>query len=151
MEYLAPKWLHFLAAIVAVGSNLTYGAWLSLASRDQKSLLFALRGISFLDNRFANPSYGVLLLTGLLMVYLVGLPLTTPWLLLSLILYVLTALIGIFAYAPALRRQIRLAETPGPASPEYHAAATQGLRIGILTIVIVVAITFLMVVKPSLW
>ena len=151
MEYLITKWLHILAAIVAVGSNLTYGAWLSLASRDQKSLLFALRGITFLDNRIANPSYGVLLLTGLLMVFLIRLPLTTPWLLVSLLLYLLTALIGIFAYAPALRRQVRFAETLGPTSPEYHAAARRGLRLGILTVVIVIAITFLMVVKPALW
>jgi uncharacterized membrane protein len=83
---------------------------------------------------------------------LVGrLPLTLPWLLVALVLYVLTALLGIFAYAPLLRRQMTLAETSGPASPEYRATAARSLQLGILTIVIVAAIVFLMVVKPTLW
>ena len=151
MEYLLIKWIHVLAAIVALGANLTYGVWLSLASRDEKALPFALRGISFLDGRLANPSYVLLLVTGLLMVYMIKLPLTLPWLLTALVLYVITALIGILAYAPTLRTQIRLAEDPGPSSLDYQRAARRGQRLGILTIVIVVAIVFLMVVKPPLW
>ena len=151
MEYLIVKWLHVLAAIVALGSNVTYAVWLSLAGRDPKSLPFALRGIKVLDNRLANPSYGVLLLTGLLLVYLIRLPMTLPWLLTSLVLYVLTALLGIFAYAPTLRAQLRLAESHGPSSAEYLKAAKRGLRLGVLTIAIVVVIVFLMVVKPGLW
>ena len=151
MEYLIVKWLHVLAAIVALGSNVTYAVWLSLAGRDPKSLPFALRGVRTLDNRFANPSYVLLLLTGLLMVYLVRLPLTLPWLATALVLYVLTTVIGIFAYGPALRTQLRLAEVPGPDSDEYRRAARRGLQLGVSTIAIVVVIVFLMVVKPSLW
>jgi len=151
MEYLLIKSIHVLAAIVALGANLTYGVWLSLASRDEKALPFALRGIKVLDDRLATPSYVVLLVTGLLMVYLIKLPFTLPWLLTALALYAVTALVGILAYAPTLRTQIRLAEDPGPSSLEYQKAAMRGQRLGILTIVIVVAIVFLMVVKPPLW
>jgi uncharacterized membrane protein len=149
--YPVIKWLHILAAIAALGSNLTYGIWLSFAEREGKALAFALRGIQRLDQRLANPSYGVLLVTGLLLVWVGRLPLTLPWLLVAVILYVLTALLGIFAYAPVLRHQMSLAETSGPASPEYRAAAARSLQLGILTIVIVVVIVFLMVVKPTLW
>jgi uncharacterized membrane protein len=151
MEFLITKWLHVLAAIVALGANLTYGVWLSLASRDQASLRFALRGISALDSRIANPAYLVLLVTGALMVFLINLPLTTPWLMVAIILYLITALIGIFAYTPALRRQILCAENPGPSSPEYQRAARTGLQLGVLTVILVTAIVFLMVVKPALW
>jgi uncharacterized membrane protein len=151
MLYPVIKWLHILAAIAALGSNLTYGIWLSYAEREEKALAFALRGIQRLDQRLANPSYGVLLVTGVLMVLLARLPLTLPWLLVALVLYVLTALLGIFAYAPLLRRQMSLAETAGPASPEYRATAVRSLQLGVLTIVIVAAIVFLMVVKPTLW
>lgn len=149
--YVLIKWLHVLAAITALGANLTYGAWLSLASKDQHSLAFALRGIRFLDSRIANPAYGLLLITGLLTVYAGGLPLSTPWILVALVLYVITTLVGILGFGPALRRQIAVAENPGPSSPEYQQAARQGLLSGILTIVLVVAIVFLMVVKPPLW
>jgi len=149
--YVFIKWLHVLAAITALGANLTYGVWLSLASKDQRSLAFALRGIRFLDGRIANPAYGLLLITGLLMVYVGGLPLSTPWILVALVLYVITTLVGILAFGPALRRQIAFAESPGPSSPEYQQAARQGLLFGILTIALVVAIVFLMVVKPPLW
>jgi len=114
-------------------------------------LAFALRGIRFLDVRIANPAYGLLLITGLLMVYVGGLPLSTPWILVALVLYVITTLAGILGFGPALRRQITFAESPGPSSPEYRQAARQGLLFGILTIVLVVAIVFLMVVKPPLW
>jgi uncharacterized membrane protein len=149
--YALIKWLHVLAAITALGANLTYGVWLSLASRDQSSLAFALRGIRFLDNRIANPAYGLLLVTGLLTVYVGGLPLSTPWILVALVLYVITVLVGILGFSPALRRQITFAESHGPSSPEYQQAARQGLQFGILTIALVVAIVFLMVVKPALW
>jgi len=149
--YPVIKWFHIMAAIAALGANLTYGIWLSLAAREEKSLAFALRGIQRLDQRLANPSYGVLLVTGVLMVVAARLPLTLPWLLVALVLYVLTALVGILAYAPLLRRQVKLAETPGPASPEYREAASRSLRFGALTVVLVAAIVFLMVVKPALW
>ncbi len=151
MTYLLIKWLHVLAAVVALGTNLTYTIWLELAARDERSLLFALRGIRYLDRRLANPGYLVLLITGVLMVYQVGFPWTTPWLLVSLILYVATALLGFFVYAPTFRRQIRLAEELGPQAAAYRAMARRSLRLAWLTSAIVLIILFLMVVKPPLW
>jgi uncharacterized membrane protein len=85
------------------------------------------------------------------MVWVGDLRLTIPWILVALILYVLTAVVGIVAYSPALRRQIALAENPGPSSAEYRQAASRGTQLGILTAVLVLAIVFLMVVKPPLW
>jgi uncharacterized membrane protein len=151
MLYPILKWLHVLSAIVAVGSNVTYGIWLSRAAAKPETLPFTLRGIKTLDDRLANPSYGLLLVTGLLMVFLVDLPLTTPWLLAALVLYVLLVIIGLLGYTPTLRNQIRLAENPGPGTPEYQAASRLGVLIGIVLAVLAVAIVFLMVVKPSLW
>jgi uncharacterized membrane protein len=151
MTYLLIQWLHVVAAVVALGTNLTYTVWLKLAARDERSLLFALRGIRYLDRRLANPGYLVLLITGLLMVYQAGFPLTTPWLLVSLLLYIATALLGFFVYAPTFRRQIRLAEELGPQAEAYRAMARRSVRLAWLTTVIVLIILFLMVVKPPLW
>ena len=62
------KLVHVLSAIVAVGANVTYPFWLRLAGRDRDRLVWTINGIRRLDRTVANPAYGVLLLTGVLMV-----------------------------------------------------------------------------------
>jgi uncharacterized membrane protein len=151
MLYSYLKWLHVLSAIIAVGANATYGIWLARASRDPDNLPFTLKGIKLLDDWIANPAYGLLLITGLGMVLTVSLPLTTPWLLTSLILYGVLVVVGLLGYTPALRRQIRLLEEAGFSSPNYKAQARRGTILGIILAVIAISIVFLMVVKPALW
>jgi uncharacterized membrane protein len=151
MLYLYLKWLHVLSAIIAVGANATYGIWLARASRDADNLPFTLKGIKLLDDRVANPAYGLLLITGLGMVFTAPLPLTTPWLLTSLVIYGALVLVGLFGYTPALRRQIRVLEDEGLSSPNYQAQARRGTILGIILAILAIGIVFLMVVKPALW
>ena len=94
------------AAIVAVGTNITYGVWIGRAKRDPASLPFALRGVKFLDDRVANPCYGLLVLTGFAMVGVSKMPLTTPWVLMAIGLVLVVFAVAIFGYTPTLRRQI---------------------------------------------
>jgi uncharacterized membrane protein len=143
------KFIHILSAIVAVGANLTYLYWIRRAGTDQARLLDALDGVQRLDSRVANPAYIVLLLTGLLMVFNVGIPLTTLWIAAALVLYVLVAFVGIVLYAPALRRQRAEAERD-PTSAAYISAATRANLLGAFTVVAVLVIVFLMVFKPTL-
>lgn len=145
------KWLHILAAVTAVGANITYGVWISRGSRHPESLPFTLSGIKLIDDRIANPAYGLLLITGLLMVYVARLSLTQPWLLTALILYALLVLVGLLGYTPTLKRQIRLLESKGATSSGYQAIASRGTVLGILLAILAVAIIFLMVVKPAFW
>jgi uncharacterized membrane protein len=151
MLYPILKWLHILAAITAVGSNITYGVWISRAARRPDMLPFTMGGIKQLDDRLANPAYGLLLITGLSMIFLVKMPLRTPWLLTALILYGLLVLIGLLGFTPNLKRQIQLLESQGPSSRAFQAAARRGTLLGILLVVLAVIIVFLMVVKPALW
>jgi uncharacterized membrane protein len=151
MMYLLIKWLHVLAAIIAVGANATYGIWIARASRTPAMLPFTLRAIKFIDDRMANPSYGVLLLTGFGMAYVVGFSLLTPWILTSLLLYGAMGLVAAFGYTPALKRQIEVLERDGFDSPSYKAVAARGTSIGIILAVLALVIVFLMVVKPRLW
>jgi uncharacterized membrane protein len=148
---LIVKWIHVLAAIAAVGANITYGVWISRAAREPQVLPFVLRSIKVIDSRLANPCYGLLLITGLIMVYLLPIPLSTPWLVTAILLYVLAAFLGIAAYAPVMREQLRQLENGGPDAPPYQAAARRGVILGILVTLDVVIIVFLMVVKPALW
>ena len=150
MLFLLVKWIHVLSAITAVGANITYGIWIARASREPKVLPFVLRNIHMIDSRIANPCYGLLLLTGLTMAFLLPIPLTTPWLLTALVLYVLAALFGILFYAPTVKNQIRLLETDGFESPGYQAVARRSTLWGVLVTLDVIVIVFLMVVKPAL-
>lgn len=149
--YAILKFLHVLLAIVAVGTNITYGVWISRAARDARSLAFALRGIKALDDRIANPAYGLTLLTGLAMLHLGDLAWTTPWVLTSLVLFAMVAVLGLLGYSPVLRRQIEVLEVQGPDSLEFRSLAGRARMIGILLAVLVVVIIFLMVTKPVLW
>jgi uncharacterized membrane protein len=150
--YLLIKWLHVLAAIIAVGSNATYGIWIARASRTPAVLPFTLRVIKQIDDRLANPAYGLLLLTGLGMMYVTGARLTRmPWLLTSLVAFVLMGLIAAFGYTPALKRQIDVLDREGFESTAYQEAARRGTTIGIVLAVLAMIVVFLMVVKPRLW
>jgi uncharacterized membrane protein len=146
--YLLVKYVHVLLAILAVGYNLSYGVWRSLARGDADRLRFTLSGILTLD-RIANAGYGLLLLTGLVMVFMHQIPLTTFWVAGGLVLYVAVAVTGAAIYAPIARRQRALLDTVGPADPAYLAADRRGMALGIVVTVLVLAIVFLMVVNPS--
>jgi uncharacterized membrane protein len=141
------KLVHVLAAIVAVGANVTYAVWLRRAGRDRERLLFVIGTVRLIDRRVANPGYLVLLATGILMVAGGLYSFETGWIVAAIALYVLTALLGIMAFAPAIRRQLAEAETD-PGSDAYAAAASRSSALGVLTTAIVIAIVALMVLKP---
>jgi uncharacterized membrane protein len=144
------KYVHILMAIVAVGFNASYAIWIRRAARSPEHLSYALRGVKVLDDRFANPAYGVLLLTGLLMVLTTPeLKLTTFWILLALILFAVTVVLAAAVYTPTLRKQIDALEREGPRSARYQELARRSTWSGILLGVVVVVIVFLMVTKPT--
>ena len=126
MLFLIIKWIHVLSAITAVGANITYGIWIARASKEPSFLPFVLRNIKFIDDRVANPCYGLLLLTGLTMAFLAPIPLTTPWLLSGLTLYVIAGLLGAFAYTPIVKRQIQLLDSEGFEFAELSGGGEKG-------------------------
>ncbi|GIW20097.1 MAG: hypothetical protein KatS3mg065_0393 [Chloroflexota bacterium] len=146
-EILILKLVHVLSAIVAVGANVTYAFWLRLAGHDRERLLFAIEGIRWIDRRVANPAYGVLLVSGVLMVLAGAYSFETGWIAASLALFVLVAVAGIALFAPAIRRQLAEAERD-PTSPAYAAAAARTTRLGLATTAAVLVIVVLMVTKP---
>ncbi len=151
MLFLLVKWVHVLSAITAVGANLTYGIWMVRASHQPSHLPFVLHTIKVIDDRVANPLYALLLLTGMTMAFMLPIPLTTPWLATALILYGIALVLGLVAFVPIFRRQIELLESEGFESPKYRAVAKQARALGVMVGIIVLAITFMMVVKPPLW
>lgn len=150
MDFQLMKFIHVLLAIVAVGFNASYGIWLARSAKaPQATQSHVLRTIKFLDDRFANPAYGLLLVTGLLMVFDAGIPFSRLWIAGGIGLWLVLVFVGLGVYTPTLRDQIRLLESEGPGSEEYQRLAARGRNVGIVLALIVVVIVFLMVTKPA--
>ncbi len=145
---LALKVVHVLAAIVAVGANLTYAFWLRRAgTADRERLVFTIESIRRLDNLIATPAYVVVLLSGLGMILSGAFSFEAGWIQAALGLYVLVVILSIVLYAPALRRQLAEAEADH-SSAAYHAAAARSTVLGVVVTLIVLVIVVLMVTKP---
>jgi uncharacterized membrane protein len=141
---------HILAAIVAVGFNISYAVWIVRARSSPTNMAFALKGVKFIDNRIANPAYGVLLVTGLLLVYLGHYSITTRWIDSALILFVALIAVAAFVYTPALREQVKLAEAGDTSSAAFMRLGTRGQIAGQALGLIVLIILALMVFKPTI-
>ncbi|HYI67166.1 MAG TPA: DUF2269 family protein [Candidatus Limnocylindrales bacterium] len=143
------KTLHILFAIVAVGFNISYGIWQARAAREPEHMGYALRGIKFLDDRVANPSYAGLLVVGIILVLIGPYDFTTFWVAVAIGLYVLMFVVAIVLYTPTLKRQIAAYEASGAQSEEFVQLGARGRVVGMILAVLVIAIIVLMVVKPS--
>jgi uncharacterized membrane protein len=149
LDFQFLKFIHVLLAIVAVGFNASYGIWLARsASAPQATQSHVLRTIKFLDDRIANPAYGLLLLTGLWMIFSAGIPVRL-WIALAIGLWLVLVVVGLGVYTPTLRDQIRVLESEGPGSEDYQRIAARGRTLGIVLGIIVIVIVFLMVTKPA--
>ena len=149
MAYSLVKYLHVLLAITAVGSNITYAAWNIRGARETAHLGFALRGIKFIDDRIANPSYGLLLVTGLALRF-IGFSIWPRWMVTAIVLYVVMVTLGLAVYSPSLSRQIKELDAQGPTSAIFLKWAGRARVVGIVTGIFALVIVFMMVVKPTL-
>lgn len=152
LEFLYP-WLkigHILLAIVAVGFNLTYGILIRRAAREPEHMGHVLRSVKVLDDRFATPAYILLPVLGVAMVFIGGYDITELWILGSLALWAVVAVLGATLYSPTLRRQIASLDAGGPATAEFQSLMVRGNAIGAVIGVVVVVIIGLMVLKPTL-
>ena len=147
--YNGMKYLHILLAIVAVGFNASYAIWLNRAARDPQHLSHVLRGIKTLDDRFANPAYLLLLITGLTTAVIGGIPFTTFWIAAAIALWFVLVGVGVTVYTPTLRGMVATAEAGGADSPEYQRLNRRQIVVGIALAVIALVIVLLMVFKPA--
>ncbi|MGH2381656.1 MAG: DUF2269 family protein [Candidatus Limnocylindria bacterium] len=143
------KTLHILFAIVAVGFNISYGIWQTRAAREPEHTGYALRGIKFMDDKVATPSYVGLGVVGIIMVLIGPYEFEQLWIAVSIALYLALIGVGLFVYTPTLQRQIAAYEAAGAETEEFAALGNRGRLLGMVLGLIVVAIIVLMVVKPG--
>ena len=148
--YTLLKFIHIASAITAVGANITYGVWNALGAREPAHVGFMLKGVKFLDDRIANPSYGVLFLTGLLMIFIGHWSITSLWIIVAIVLFVAVAVIGFAVFTPLLRNQITLADAGDTSSPDFARLSSRSRMLGPILGILVIGILVMMVFKPSL-
>ena len=149
--YSILKFIHIIAAIVALGANITYAVWFTRANKNPEALAFTLHTIKAIDDYIATPAYILLLPSGWLLASLAGWSLTLPWIFTSLILYAAVSVIGLGIYTPTLKKQISIAERVGSNAREYKEISYRSNAIGMALNILILIIIYLMATKPILW
>lgn len=154
MDYLTIKFIHVVSSVVLVGTGFGTAFYLFFANRSGS--IAAQSVVSQLvvkaDTWFTTPAVIVQPLSGFYMVYLAGIPLSTPWLAWAIGLYLLAGA----CWLPVVWLQLKLRDMAVTAHETQSALPTQYAQyaryweiLGYPAFVAMVAVFFLMVVKPS--
>ncbi|MBA3929377.1 MAG: DUF2269 domain-containing protein [Xanthomonas sp.] len=154
MTYLWVKWIHILASTLLFGTGLgiAFFMWLAHLRGDPRVIAATARTVVIADACFTAPAVVVQLGTGLWLTQLLGLPLDVFWVKAALVLFFV---IGA-CWLPVLWLQVRArdlavqaASTGAPLPPAYHRAMRWWFWLGWPAFISVIAIFWLMVMKPS--
>lgn len=152
--YLLVKWLHILSSVVLVGTGFGSAFYMFFGNRSGSVAAQAVisRLVVRADWWFTTPAAVFQPLSGLWLAHAAGWPLSTPWLLLALLLYASAGA----CWLPVVWLQLRMARmaqqaaregTPLPAAFDRYRRWWEGL--GYPAFVAMLAIFYLMVAKPA--
>ncbi len=148
-SYLVIKCIHIVSAIVAVGFNCSYPIWLMAGKKHNENLLFTLQCIKKIDDRVANPSYVISLVSGLLLVYFGNYSFfESRWIMYATTLFGVMGVLAFGSYSPLLSKLIKTLKTTGSNTEEYRRLDQKQTRLGTFLIIIALSIVFLMIIKP---
>ncbi|CAN7284891.1 DUF2269 domain-containing protein [Acidovorax sp. LjRoot129] len=154
--YLTLKWIHIISSMLLVGTGLGSAFYMFFTNRSGSVQAQAVvtRLVVRADWWFTTPTVFIQPATGLAMAAMVGLPLTTPWLALSLGLYVLAGI----CWLPVVWLQLHMRDMAAEAAaegsalpPRYWRYARRWEALGYPAFVAMVVVFYLMVNKPGLW
>ena len=160
MAWLFPYllFLHVLGAIVAFGPTFTFSIMGAMGGAEPQHGNFATRVSAAIASKRVLPVGITLPITGLAMIAVVGInPLERDrwWLALGIVLYLIAYGYGFFVQRHLVERAIELTSSPPPPGasgppPELMALVKRIGRGGMAMGLLIVAIVFLMVVKPRI-
>lgn len=155
MNYLTLKYLHIISMVLLFGTGLgsAFYKWMADRSGNVAHIAVTNRHVVLADWLFTTPTVIFQPISGLWMVYLLQLPLTTTWIILSLVLYVIA---GIF-WLPVVWLQIRMRHLSDhalliqqPLPEKYWHYVRIWFWLGIPAFLAMVLVVLLMVFKGSL-
>ncbi|OGB27041.1 MAG: hypothetical protein A3I66_22470 [Burkholderiales bacterium RIFCSPLOWO2_02_FULL_57_36] len=154
MEYMVVKWLHILSSTLLFGTGIGsafYMFFVSL-SRDVRAIAVVARYVVLADWVFTTPTIIIQPLTGFYLIHLAGYPLTSSWILWSIVLYFVAGA----CWLPVVWLQIKMhgfARAAVQSNTVLPAIYWRYLRIwvllGIPAFASLVIVFYLMVAKPA--
>jgi len=154
MEYLIAKWLHILSSTLLFGTGLgsAYYMFCASRSRDPRVAATVVRHVVRADWLFTATTIVFQPLSGIYMARLAQLPLTTPWIFWSFVLYFAAGA----CWLPVVWLQIRMraladeAVRSGEPLPEaYFRLLRWWTSLGVPAFAALVIVFWLMVAKPT--
>jgi len=154
--YLLLKWIHIVSSVLLVGTGLGSAFYLFFANRsgNLQAQAVVARLVVRADMWFTTPAGIVQPISGFAMMHLAGFSFTAPWILLSLILYVIAGA----CWLPVLWLQWKMAQMAESAAANnaalpahYWYFARRWEAFGYPAFIAMLATYYLMVNKPALW
>jgi uncharacterized membrane protein len=155
MDYLAIKTIHILSATLLFGTGLgsAFYKWRADKSGDLASIAATNKNVVLADWLFTTPTVVIQPITGGLLAYRHGYSLSEPWLLFSLLLFLVAGVCWlVVVYLQIRMRNVsRLSlnsQTPLPGT--YHRYTKFWFWLGVPAFCSILLVYGLMVVKPSM-
>jgi uncharacterized membrane protein len=154
--YELARWLHMAGAAMLLGTGSGIAFFMLMAHRtgDARLVAHVAATVVLADYLFTAIAVVAQPLTGIWLAHLTGWSLTTPWIMLSLGLYLCVGalwlpVVGMQTGMRDIARAAAARDQPLPA--DYHALFRKWFTSGVPAFVAVLAILWLMVVRPVLW
>jgi len=151
--YLILKSAHILSAFLLFGTGLgsAFYKYMSYRGGQVAAIAETDRLVVLADWLFTTPTILIQPLTGVAMLWVIGLPITTPWVILTFALYLLAGLcwlpvVWLQLRMKALSRQAAADKAPLPDS--YHRYSRYWFWLGVPAFFAMVIVVGLMVFKP---
>lgn len=155
-EYTLLKYVHILSSTLLFGTGLgtAFHGWMANRSGDLAATAVVNRNVVLADWLFTTPAVIVQPVTGVWLAQVAGHPLTSSWLVVSILLYVLVGA----CWLPVVWLQVRMRKMAEQAlatgtalPPAYHRYAGWWFALGWPAFIGVLAIFYLMIARPELW
>lgn len=154
-HYLILKWIHIVSSVILVGTGFGSAFYMFFVnkSKNLEAQAIVSRLVCRADWWFTTPTVILQPITGIAMATIAGWPLTTPWIIISLVLYVFAGV----CWLPVVWIQLKMAKLAQIAlqnktalPPEYWKLAKIWEWLGYPAFIAMVVIFYLMVNKPNI-
>ena len=148
-------WLHLIgaAALLGTGAGIAFFMWMAHRTARPDIIAAVASIVVTADAVFTLPAVTLQPISGGLLAWFKGWPLSTGWIVLAVLLYIVT---GLF-WAPVVRMQARMRDlareavrTSTPLPEAYHQLARRWFACGVPAFAAVLAILWLMAAKPDI-
>jgi uncharacterized membrane protein len=153
MEYILVKWLHIVSSTILFGTGIGSAFYMLMTSlsKDTRAIATVVRNVVIADWIFTIPTIVIQPLTGFYLMHLAGYPLSSAWIVWSIVLY----LVAGGCWLPVVWLQIKMSklaetavQTNSPLPLQYWNYLKIWVLLGIPAFVALVIVFYLMVAKP---